>query len=166
PALALAPSPSPTSLLRVPASPSVPLGQYDEYRRPINAYSIDSVPVSSARYEACVAAGRCTPPSCRSTSAGDRVTCVDLAQASEYCAFEGGRLPTEEEWEHAARQAASLGMRGTDDAAEWTSIPYCYFCNRDDEVVRGGPARNPALRGWRAPGAREADVGFRCAHTS
>ena len=54
-------------------------------------------------------------------------------------------------------------MTGTDDTAEWTSSPYCYFCGKDDRVVRGGPARTPGLRGWRPPVTRSADLGFRCA---
>jgi formylglycine-generating enzyme required for sulfatase activity len=124
--------------------------------------------VTASSYSRCVAAGGCTSPACdaagsSSPASSSRVTCVDFAQASAYCAFVGGRLPTEEEWEHAARESRALGMRDTDDAAEWTSSPYCYFCGRNDEVVRGGPARNPGLRGWRSPDAHERDVGFRCA---
>src|SRR5262249_41476608 len=123
----------------------------------------------------CVSAGRCTPATCaaagaRSTAvvprgaANARVTCVDLQQATSYCAFVGERLPSEDEWEHAARTSRLLGeLKSLDDAAEWTATPYCYFCNRDDQVVRGGPARNPGLRGWRAPGTREPALGFRCA---
>lgn len=160
-----APAPSSSSLLHVPAVESAVLGQYDEYRRPVAAFVIDARPVSSSHYDACVTSGRCTAPSCRPPSPSSRVTCVDVAQASAYCAYAGGRLPTEEEWEHAARDARSLGMEGTDDAAEWTSSPYCYFCNHTEQVVRGGPARNPGLRGWRAPAAKEQDLGFRCARS-
>jgi hypothetical protein len=50
-----------------------------------------------------------------------------------------------------------------DGVAEWTGSPYCFFCNRDDEVVRGGPAHDPKLRGWRAPKTSDAELGFRCA---
>jgi hypothetical protein len=151
-------------MLSVSAVPAAVLGQYDEYKRPINAYSIDRDPVSVAAYEGCTAAGKCTKPSCSGTSRGDgRVTCVDLAQAESYCDFAGGRLPTEDEWEHAARTAGAIGLRSIDDAAEWTSSPYCFFCGKDDQVVRGGPARNPALRGWRPPATHDPGLGFRCA---
>jgi formylglycine-generating enzyme required for sulfatase activity len=153
-------------MLSLPAVTSATLGQYDEYKRAIPAFSIDATPVSSAAFQRCVAAGHCTKPSCAAPQGADgRVTCVDLAQAKSYCDFAGERLPTEEEWEHAARQARTAGMQATDDAAEWTSSPYCFFCGKDDQVVRGGPARNPALRGWRAPATHDASVGFRCAKT-
>jgi formylglycine-generating enzyme required for sulfatase activity len=152
-------------MLSLPTVSSATLGQYDEYKRPIPAFSIDATPVTSAAFQRCVAAGHCTAPSCGPSHGADgRVTCVDLAQATSYCAFAGERLPTEDEWEHAARQS-SAAMHSTDDAAEWTSTPYCFFCGKDDEVVRGGPARNPALRGWRPPATHDASVGFRCATT-
>lgn len=63
-------------------------------------------------YAACVAAGRCTPRSTRKQCNGDRrglgrhpANCVDQAQAARYCAFAGGRLPSSDEWERAARTA-------------------------------------------------------------
>lgn len=66
--------------------------------------------VTVAEYRECVAAGQC-PASGRGESCtgvtldgADRpVTCVDWAAASSYCAFRGWRLPTEAEWEIAAR---------------------------------------------------------------
>jgi formylglycine-generating enzyme required for sulfatase activity len=136
---------------------------YDEYRRSVGAYSIDERPVSAAEYERCVAAGKCTRPSC--TVAGSApASCVDLAQAKAYCESEERRLPTEDEWEHAAREATRLGLHGmTDGRLEWTASPYCYFCGKDDEVTRGGPTRNPRLRGWRPPATHDAALGFRCA---
>jgi formylglycine-generating enzyme required for sulfatase activity len=97
-------------------------------------------------------------------SGSDRVTCVNLSQAQAYCAFSIARLPTEDEWEHAARGAQALGVRGTTDGVvEWTSTPYCYFCGKDDQVVRGGPTHNPRIRGWRAPATSNSGIGFRCA---
>jgi hypothetical protein len=166
PTSAPAPAPAPTSptMLSLPAVSSATLGQYDEYSRPLAAFSIDASPVSAGAFQRCVAAGQCEKPTCASGHGDDaRVTCVDLEQAKAYCAFAGERLPTEEEWEHAARQATALSMRSIDDAAEWTSSPYCFFCGKDDQVVRGGPARNPALRGWRPPTTHDPALGFRCA---
>jgi len=166
PELTPAPEPTPTpapAMVSVPATPTATLGQYNEYRRPIAAYSIDAGPVTIADYQRCLASGKCTQPSCGGGIHEGRVTCVDLKQATAYCAFAGARLPSEDEWEHAAREASALGVHSLSDAAEWTSSPYCFFCGKDDQVVRGGPARNPALRGWRAPTTHDASIGFRCA---
>jgi formylglycine-generating enzyme required for sulfatase activity len=164
PTLARAPTPTPApAMVSVPAGSSVTLGQYDEYHRPIAAYSIDTDSVRIAAYDRCVEAGKCTKPSCGRESSESRVTCVDVAQANAYCAFVGARLPSEDEWEHAAREARTLGIRSMSEETEWTGSPYCFFCGKNDQVVRGGPARNPALRGWRAPGTRDVGIGFRCA---
>ncbi len=74
----------------------------------LDAYGIDRTEVSVAAYRRCVIAGVCTPS--RIAVDNDQlalpdypVTGVDFAQATRYCDFVGGRLPTEAEWEHAAR---------------------------------------------------------------
>lgn len=166
-----APAPAPASasapaalLVHVPAAREAVLGMSNEYRRNLDAYALDTEPVPREAYDACVAAGKCSRPSCADKDAKGRAVCVDLAQATAYCAFVGARLPTEDEWEHAARDATALGVRGTGDGvSEWTSSPYCYFCGRTEEVVRGVVPRDPSVRGWRAPTFADARLGFRCA---
>jgi hypothetical protein len=105
-------------MISLPTVASATLGQYDEYKRAVSAFSIDADPVSASSFQRCVAAGQCTKPSCAAAHGADgRVTCVDLAQAKSYCAFAGERLPSEEEWEHAARQASALAMHASAIAA-------------------------------------------------
>lgn len=74
----------------------------------LSSYWIDRLEVTVADYERCVAAGRCEArPSSAATQRFDRsdypVTRVTWNDALAYCAFRGARLPTEAEFERAAR---------------------------------------------------------------
>jgi TolB-like protein len=79
----------------------------------VRGFWLGKTDVTVSAYERCVNAGACTKPDTGSDActygrrADHPVNCVDWGQANAFCSWVGGRLPTAEEWEYAAKSGES-----------------------------------------------------------
>jgi len=89
------------------SDPSAQPDQKPQHTVHLDAYRIDRTPVTNAMHARCVEAGECKKPSSANYDmaefADHPVVSVTWDEAKVYCDWAGGRLPTEAEWEKAAR---------------------------------------------------------------
>ncbi len=118
----------------------------------VSSFLIDSVEVTVNRYQKCVQAGLCSKQEVVQEP-GLPLTGLSAAESEAFCAYAGGRLPTESEWMFAA-----MGPQGR--RFPWGS--HGLVCRRAVFGLVDGPCAedgsSPELAGMRPEGATPEGV--------
>jgi formylglycine-generating enzyme required for sulfatase activity len=166
-AMPAAPTPSPQPAPSGGSCPagmaSLPGGSFTMGDRKDNVtvqpFCLDTTEVTVAAYAACARGGQCTPAATTvdwpNISDADRtkwsafcngnrpdrsnhpVNCVDWGQSATYCHAQGKRLPTEEEWEWAARGGNRGGTYPWGNAAPDFQLCWSGMQKRDGTCAVG-----------------------------
>lgn len=116
----------------------------------LDGFWMDETEVTNAQYKKCVDAGVCVPP--RRTSSYSKpeyfgnpefdnfpMVYVDWEQANTYCTWAGRRLPTEAEWEKAARSTDARLYPWAGDAKGTHFANFTFYTFEDPVAVKTYP---------------------------
>jgi formylglycine-generating enzyme required for sulfatase activity len=145
-------SPTPDGMIHIPAGAFI-MGSdsQSEAEKPAHTvyladYEIDKYETTNAQYAACVNAGKCEPPHETTSQMRARyygnaefanypVINIDWTQAKSYCEFAGKRLPTEAEWEKAARGTDGRTYPWGNEDPSCDRLNYSVLCKVDTTPV-------------------------------
>lgn len=126
------PAPCPEGMTRIPGgeywagrlSPGGNREEHPKYKTRVHDFCMDRTEVTTEAYESCVTSGRCETAvrdtkTCNSGRQREDhpINCVSYEQAGNFCKARGARLPTELEWEYAARGGNEYREYSWGDAA-------------------------------------------------
>ena len=129
------------------AAINIPAGTLTSAGVAIEAFKMARTPTTVAQFKACVDAGACTVDNYYTVASslycnynrGDAwldhpMNCVNWHGANEYCAWIGGRLPTEHEWQYAATHN---GVEATETTYAWgnDAPTHCGHANYYDSAT-------------------------------
>ncbi len=137
-----------TRMVRVPGGPVVVESIDGPVTVRVRALEVDRAEVTVASYRACVAAGKCAPPSAPRDAGGQchhedperlgsPMSCVSVKEAIDYCQWQDARLPTASEWRYLAFGAAGAeaGLRDVADGLEEWACDVAPEAEEVDDVV-------------------------------
>jgi formylglycine-generating enzyme required for sulfatase activity len=127
------------SFERTPGMVTVPAGSFlmGEPVRTVTlpAFEIDRTEVTRAAYAACVATDSCALPLKEQEPSPVAVTYVSWYHARAFCEHRGKRLPSEAEWEKAARGVAGALYPWGDDTVDCEHANYNGGCRKAGDRV-------------------------------
>jgi eukaryotic-like serine/threonine-protein kinase len=112
--------------------------EFPQHEVSLNAFWLDQTEVTNEQYESCMADGECRDSAyandARWNGSIRPVVGVSWNDAADYCAWAGGRLPTEAQWEYAARGPESLKYPWGNSAPSDTLLNYNNNIGRTTDV--------------------------------